>query len=37
LIATKQYHPLANTLRFTLNFDFVSTNKEELKKQGRLK
>lgn len=37
LIATKQYHPLANTLRFTLNFDFVSTNKEEIKKQGRLK
>ena len=37
LIATRQYHPLANTLRFTLNFDFVSTNKEEIKKQGRLK
>jgi hypothetical protein len=37
LIATKQYHPLANTLRFTLNFDFVSTNKDEIKKQGRLK
>ncbi len=35
LIATKQYHPLANTLRFTLNFDFVSTNKNELKQQGR--
>lgn len=37
LIATKQYHPLANTLRFTLNLDFVSTNKNEIKKQGRLK
>jgi hypothetical protein len=37
LIATKQYHPLANTLRFSLTFDFVSANKEEIKKQGRLK
>lgn len=37
LIATQQYHPLANTLRFTLNFDFVSTNKNELRQQGRLK
>jgi len=37
LVAVKQYHPLANTLRFTLNFDFVSTNKNELKQQGRLK
>lgn len=37
LIATKQYHPLANTLRFTLNFDFVSANKNEIKQQGRLK
>ena len=37
LIAVQQYHPLANTLRFTLNFDFVSTNKNDLKKQGRLK
>ncbi len=37
LVATKQYHPLANTLRFTLNFDFVSTNKNELKQQGRLR
>lgn len=35
LIATRQYHPLANTLRFTLNLDFVSTNKNELKQQGR--
>ena len=37
LVATKQYHPLANTLRFTLNFDFVSANKNELKQQGRLR
>ena len=37
LVATKQYHPLANTLRFTLNFDFVSSNKNEIKQQGRLK
>lgn len=36
LVATKQYHPLANTLRFTLNFDFVSGNKNEIKQQGRL-
>ena len=31
LIATKQYHPLANTLRFTVSFDFVSANKNEIK------
>ncbi len=37
LIATKQYHPLANTLRFTLNLDFVSTNKNEIKQQGRFR
>lgn len=37
LIATKQYHPLANTLRFTLNLDFVSTNKNEIKQQNRFK
>lgn len=37
LVATKQYHPLANTLRFTLTLDFVSTNKNELKQQGRFK
>ena len=32
-----QTHPLANTLRFTLSFDFSSFNKEDIKKQGRLK
>ena len=37
LVATKQYHPLANTLRFTLNFDFVSANKNEIKQQGRFR
>ena len=37
LVATKQYHPLANTLRFSLNFDFVSANKNEIKQQGRLR
>ena len=37
LIATQQYHPLANTLRFTLNFDFVSANKNEIKQQGKLR
>lgn len=31
-----QTHPLANTLRFTLSFDFSSFNKEDIKKQGRL-
>ncbi|MCR4856896.1 MAG: type IX secretion system outer membrane channel protein PorV [Bacteroidales bacterium] len=32
-----QNHPLANTLRFTLTFDFASFNKEEIKQQGRLR
>lgn len=32
-----QNHPLANTLRFTLSFDFASFNKEEIKQQGRLR
>ncbi len=31
-----QNHPLANTLRFTLSFDFTSFNKDEIKRQGRL-
>jgi len=31
-----QQHPLANTLRFTLSFDFSSFNKEDIKSQGRL-
>lgn len=37
LFAINQYHPLANTLRFTLSFDFASFNKEDIKRQGRLK
>lgn len=37
LFAVKQYHPLANTLRFTLSFDFVSFNKEAIKNQGKLR
>lgn len=32
-----QQHPLANTLRFTLSFDFKSFNKEEIKSQGKLR
>lgn len=32
-----QNHPLANTLRFTLSFDFVSFNRDAIKTQGRLK
>lgn len=30
-------NPLANTLRFTLSFDFASFNKAEIKNQGKLK
>lgn len=37
LFTINQYHPLANTLRFTLSFDFASFNKEEIKNQGRLR
>lgn len=32
-----QKHPLSNTLRFTLSFDFTSFNKDEIKQQGRLR
>ncbi len=32
-----QQHPLANTLRFTLSFDFKSFNRDEIKRQGKLK
>lgn len=34
---TGQYHPLANTLRFTLSFDFKSFNSDEIKRQGKLR
>lgn len=37
LFTLNQYHPLANTLRFTLSFDFASFNKEQIKKQGKLR
>lgn len=37
LFATNgQTNPLANTLRFTLSFDFASFNKSEIKNQGKL-
>ena len=36
LVAVNQNHPLENTLRFTLTFDFKSFNKEEIKKQRKL-
>jgi len=35
LASLEQAHPL-ETLRFTLTFDFVSFNKEQIKKQGRM-
>jgi hypothetical protein len=37
LFTIEQYHPLENTLRFTLTFDFESFQKEVIKKQGKLK
>lgn len=37
LFAINQYHPLANTLRFTLSFDFASFNKDDIKNQGKLR
>ncbi len=38
LFATNgQTNPLANTLRFTLSFDFASFNKGEIKNQGKLR
>ncbi|HOF46588.1 MAG TPA: PorV/PorQ family protein, partial [Bacteroidales bacterium] len=35
LFTVDQHHPLENTLRFTLIFDFVSFNKQEIKRQNR--
>lgn len=32
-----QKHPLANTLRFSLSFNFVSFDKNEIKNQGKLR
>ncbi len=36
LTTNGQQHPLANTLRFTLSFDFASFNRDEIKRQGKL-
>ena len=36
LFTVDQHHPLENTLRFTLSFDFKSFNKQEIKTQGRI-
>lgn len=36
LFTVDQNHPLENTLRFTLTFDFASFNKDVIKKQNRL-
>lgn len=36
LFTINQHHPLENTLRFTLTFDFVSFDKDDIKKQGKL-
>ncbi|MCQ2286799.1 MAG: type IX secretion system outer membrane channel protein PorV [Bacteroidales bacterium] len=36
LFTTNQHHPLENTLRFTLTFDFASFSKSEIKKQNKL-
>ncbi|MBO4645017.1 MAG: type IX secretion system outer membrane channel protein PorV [Bacteroidales bacterium] len=35
LFTVDQHHPLENTLRFTLFFDFASFNKEKIRTQGR--
>lgn len=36
LFTVDQHHPLENTLRFTLTFDFASFNKQEIRTQGRI-
>lgn len=36
LFTINQNHPLENTLRFSLTFDFVSFDKGDIKKQGKL-
>jgi hypothetical protein len=35
LFTIDQHHPLENTMRFNLTFDFVSFNKQEIKRQNR--
>ncbi|MEG2071477.1 MAG: hypothetical protein RR034_08910, partial [Bacteroidales bacterium] len=37
LFSINQHHPLENTLRFSLTFDFESFKKEDIKNQGKLK
>lgn len=37
LFTVDQHHPLENTLRFTLSFDFVSFDKQKISTQGRIK
>lgn len=37
LFTVDQHHPLENTLRFTLTFDFKSFDKQEIRTQGRIK
>ncbi|HNW67346.1 MAG TPA: hypothetical protein PKK66_00645, partial [Bacteroidales bacterium] len=36
LFTVDQHHPLENTLRFTLTFDFASFDTKEIKAQGQL-
>jgi hypothetical protein len=36
LASLEQAHPLENTLRFSLTFDFISFDKEQIRKQGKL-
>lgn len=36
LFTVDQHHPLENTLRFTLTFDFASFKKEDIKNQGKV-
>ena len=36
LFTVDQHHPLENTLRFTLSFDFASFNKQDIKSQGKM-
>lgn len=36
LFTVDQHHPLENTLRFTLTFDFISFDKQKISTQGRI-
>ena len=36
LFTVDQHHPLENTLRFTLTFDFASFKKDDIKNQGKV-